>query len=131
MIHRLGELPDADTVAATARMVILEAAQAPPVIVVGHGAQCIFQDRVGAFHVRLIAPLADRVRRLQARFGWDTAFATTEAKRFDADRRIYTARHYSRDWNDPTLYDVQINTGRISLDETIEFIVHAVEQRRH
>ena len=35
----------------------------------------------------------------------------------DEDRRRYVQRYFHRDVNDPLLYDVQINTGRTTLDE--------------
>ena len=55
-------LPGHDRIAATTRAVIEECAVSPPVIVVGHGAQCIFADRADALHVRVIAPVPDRLR---------------------------------------------------------------------
>jgi cytidylate kinase len=86
-------------------------------IVVGFGTQCMFADRVDALHVRLVAPLPVRVERLRARFGWDATNASTRARRMDEDRRRYVQRYFHRDVHDPLLYDVQINTGRMSIDE--------------
>jgi hypothetical protein len=106
-----------DAIAEAALESILEAAQTLPLIVVGFGTQCIFADRADALHVRLVAPLAMRVERLRARFGWDATNAATRARRMDEDRRRYVQRYFHRDVRDPLLYDVQINTGRTSLDE--------------
>lgn len=122
VIPDIGIIPNPDAVANAARAVILEAAQRPPLIIVGHGAQCLFRDRPGTLHVRLVAPISARIQRLQGRFGWDATHAVAEAKRFDADRRAYTERHYKRDWSDPLLYDIQINTGRITIEQAVRMV---------
>lgn len=115
-----------DAIAEAALESILEAAQTLPLIVVGFGTQCIFADRADALHVRLVAPLAMRVERLRARFGWDATNAFTRARRSDDDRRRYVQRYFHRDLNDPLLYDVQINTGRTSFDEAARMIEQLV-----
>jgi cytidylate kinase len=37
---------------------------------------------------------------------------------------------YGRDWRDPMLYHLQINTGHVALDEAESLIVALVESRR-
>ncbi len=115
-----------DDVADAVRRVIVEAAQAPPVVVVGHGAQCLFHQRPGSFHVRLVAPVEARAHRVASRLGWHAARAATEARRMDDERGRYIQRHHRRDWNDPLLYDVQINTGRVGIDEAAALVADLV-----
>jgi cytidylate kinase len=115
-----------DAIAEAALESILEAAKTLPLIVVGFGTQCIFAGREDALHVRLVAPMATRVERLRARFGWDATNAATRARRMDEDRRRYVQRYFHRDVNDPLLYDVQINTGRTSFDEAASMIEQLV-----
>jgi cytidylate kinase len=106
-----------DAIAEAALESITEAAKSPPLILVGFGTQCIFANRADALHVRLVAPMSARVERLRERYGWDAANAAARARRMDEDRRRYVQRYFQRDVNDPLLYDVQINTGRTTLDE--------------
>jgi CMP/dCMP kinase len=115
-----------DAIAEAALASITEAAQTLPLIVVGFGTQCIFANRADALHVRLIAPLATRVDRLRARFGWDASNATAQVRRMDEERRRYVQRYFHRDVNDPLLYDVQINTGRTTFDEAASMIAQLV-----
>jgi cytidylate kinase len=71
------------------------------------------------------------VSRLRARFGWDATTAADKARRMDDDRRRYVQRYFHRDVLDPLLYDVQINTGRTTIDEAaalIEQLVRAGEE---
>lgn len=123
-------IPNGDRIAAAARAVIRAAADAPPLVVVGHGAQCIFRGRPDALHVRVVAPLDERVRRLQARHGWDAARARAEAERADADRREYLRRYFQSDLNDPLLYDLQVNTARLTVEQVVELIT-SVARARH
>ncbi len=118
-----------DDVAHAVQEVIAEAVRTPPLVVVGHGAQCAFHQRPGALHVRLVAPIEDRVRRLAPRLGCDAARATTEARRMDEERARYIQRYHHRDWRDPLLYDLEFNTGRIAVDEAAEFVAAVVRGR--
>ena len=111
-----------DSVAEAAQRVIVEAAENPPLIIVGHSGQNVFATRPGALHVRLVAPLDSRVDRLTARFGWDRNTAAERAHHIDADRAAYSQRYYHREWRDPLLYHVVIDTGRVSIHEAVTMI---------
>lgn len=124
-----GDLPSHDAIADATREVIEELGSSPPLIVVGHGAQCIFCRRPEAFHVRVVAPLAARLARVMQRMGVDAAFAATLIHRADRDRQSYVQRYFHRDWRHDQLYDIQINTGKISLGEAVT-VVEAVVRGR-
>jgi len=119
---------DLDHAAVVTRQVIEEAVQSPPLIIVGHGAQVLLQDRPDAFHVRLAGPLHNRVERLCARYGWEPAYAEAQARRLDRERREYVQRYYHRHVGDMLLYDLQVNTGRLSIALATDLIRQAVEQ---
>ena len=111
-----------DAVARAAQSVIVEAAEHPPLIVVGHSGQNIFATRPGSLHVRLVAPIESRVKRLAERYGWDQHTATERAHHIDADRNAYAQRYYHREWRDALLYDVVLNTGRITIAEATTLV---------
>jgi cytidylate kinase len=123
------DVPDHDTIARTTRRVIEDAATTIPLVVVGHGAQCIFSDRPDAMHVRVVAPLAVRARFIVARMHADPAFATTLARRADHDRQTYMQRYFHQDWRNELLYDMQINTGRVRIADAAELVAEAVKRR--
>ncbi|GEM_PF-418545 len=118
-----------DAVAEATRAAILAAAQTPPLIVVGHGAQGLFRDRQGTLHVRLEAALPRRVDRICARETCDRTAAANVARRMDDARRAYVRRHYHADPRDPHLYDLQINTGKITVQEAADLIAGIVHAR--
>ncbi|HEU4643426.1 MAG TPA: cytidylate kinase-like family protein [Gemmatimonadaceae bacterium] len=120
------DLPDCDALARATRAVLLEAARTPPLIVIGHGATCLFHGRRDVLHVRVTAPFEARVRRVAARTGAGLPEAAADVRRRDADRRHYLARYYDSDANDCTLYDVQFNTATISLDTAARLVTSLV-----
>jgi cytidylate kinase len=123
-------VPGPDEIAEATRAVLREAAASPPLIVVGHGAQALFHDRPGTLHVRLVAPLAQRVRRICARAGCTGEDAAALARRMDDERVFYVRHYYHRDWHDPLLYHLQLNTGALSLAEASRLVLGLVERRR-
>jgi cytidylate kinase len=120
--------PGADEIAQATRAVLLDAAR-EPAIIVGHGGQALFHGRTDALHVRLVAPLGQRVRRICTRTSCGDADAVGLARRMDADRMGYVRRYYHRDWHDPLLYHLQINTGAIALPEAASLVLALVEAR--
>lgn len=108
-----------DSIAEAAHESIREAAEHPPLIVVGHGTQCLFAGRRGALHVRLFAPLDARITRLRDRYGWNAVTSAAKARQMDEDRRRYVQRYFHHDLRDSLLYDVQFNTGRMTVEEAV------------
>ena len=123
-------VPDPDVIARVERSVIRTAAQSPPVILVGHGAQCVLRQRPEVLHVRLIAPFEIRAARAAEARGIDLQAARAEARRADVERHRYVRHHFQCEWDDPHLYDLQVNTGAIGADEVLEMILGMVDRRR-
>jgi cytidylate kinase len=119
------DIADEEAIADAARAVVEEAGRTPPLIVVGHGGQAIFRDRSGTLHVRLVAPISSRVKRVCARLPCDAPTAEARVRRADVERREYMRRNFDLDWRDELLYDLQINTGRLTIDEAAGLIAQA------
>src|SRR3954463_7102108 len=115
-VHSRPWSTDPDCVAAAAREVLPEAAQTPPLIVVGHGGNCLFRGRSDVLRVRVTAPFDVRVRRVAQRTSAVPTQASAEVRRKDTDRQQYLQRYYHTNLNDPCEYDLQINTGAVSLE---------------
>jgi cytidylate kinase len=125
----VSEVPTHDAIADATRRVIEDAAKSLPLIVVGHGAQCIFEDRTDMLSVRLIAPLHARLSRIAARQKISNPTAAELVRRADEDRRAYIQRYFHRDWRSELLYDLQINTGAIGISEAATMVTRLVERR--
>ena len=125
------DMPNHDVIAAATTRVIEDAAQSLPLIVVGHGAQCIFSKRPDAFHVRFIAPVASRIARTAERLELDQNAAAATVKRADQDREAYVKRYFHAEWKNPLMYDLQINTQRVSIADAVQLLscIVAASQR--
>ncbi|HPF19787.1 MAG TPA: cytidylate kinase family protein [Syntrophomonas sp.] len=91
-------------------------------IVFGLGAQMIFAGQPGVLHVKIMASPQIRNRRLMQ----SLHIGEKEAQRFleltDRKHRRYIATLYERDWADPTLYHLMLNTDCISEEEGAEVL---------
>jgi len=123
------DCPSHDAIAVATRRVIETMAASGPLIVVGHGAQCIFAGRPDALHVRLVAPLGARLSRVTRRMAIDAAFAATLIHRADRDRQAWIQRYFHHDWRSDQLYDLQINTGRVTIEEASDIVERVVRAR--
>jgi cytidylate kinase len=119
--------PDARDVAAATRDLLIEAVATPPAIVVGHGAQVIFSDRPHSLHLRLVAPVSDRVRRIVSRRSCTEKEATAITQYVDRDRAHYVKEYLGRDVRDPMLYALQINTGAVAMSEAVAIVLELVD----
>lgn len=118
-----------DSIAKAAHAVIMERAQSPPAVIVGHGAQYIFRERPGTIQVRLTGTVQSRIPRIMARDGGSPQEAATNARRIDAQRQAYVQRYYHHAWTDPVLFDAQFNTARVTIEEAVTLIAALIESR--
>ena len=122
-VHSTPWVTDPDCIAAAAREVLLEAAQRPPLIVVGHGGNCLFRDRPDVLRIRVTAPFEVRVQRVARRAGLTAQQAAAEVRRRDGDRQQYLQRYYHSDVNDASQYDLQINTATVPLERAAQLVL--------
>lgn len=98
------------------------------VVIVGRASQVVLKDQPNVLHVRIVAPLPVRVERLTARDNISAEAARARICESDRSRRDYLRRYYGVDWNDPELYDLVLNTARITLASGASLIVRALTQ---
>lgn len=110
------------------RQVMHELAEAGGVIIVGRAGQVILSDLPQVLHVKIIAPAELRAERLAESQGISLAHAREQVKTSDRTRKEYLQRYYRVRWDDPQLYDVIINTARMSPDEAACLVCQAKNQ---
>jgi len=126
ILPELSRIPNPDTLFDATRAVLLEAVRTPPLIVIGHGANCLLCDRRDVLRVRVTAPYGVRVRRVARRTGQSVDEAGADVRQRDADRRQYLERYYHKETNDPYLYDLKTNTATITLDVAAQMVVRLI-----
>lgn len=107
--------------------VITEFAQAGNAVVVVRGSQMVLKDRPGVLHVLVIAPVETRIKAIMEQEGVSRIVAERRVKENDEARAAFFMANFKVDWLDPILYDLVINTGRISKDPAVELIVKTAQ----
>lgn len=99
------------------------------VVLVGRGSQAILAHRRDVLHVKVVAPFEQRCDRVAAGRGVDRQRSRELVERHDRWRQHYLRNTHGIDWDDPLLYHLTINTGKVDEDAAVSLIVHAVLQR--
>jgi len=110
-------------------MVILNIAKEGNVLIVGRASQVLLRDDQEAIHIQVVAPLPRRVEKLMHIESLTQREATQRILASDQARADYLRRYYGVNWLDPQLYDLVINTGRISIQTAVQLVVMARVQR--
>lgn len=105
-------------------------------IIVGRGGQVILRDKPLTLHVRIVAPLEDRIERVKAQlkesnseFAANINYARVAQdliEERDRASRDYIRRFYHAAWDHATLYHLVINTGKISIEHAARIIKNEV-----
>ncbi len=110
-------------------MVLLNIAKEGNVLIVGRGSQVVLREDQEALHFQIVAPLAQRKEKLMRLEGLTQAESTKRLLGSDQARAEYLRRYHGVNWLDPQLYDIVINTGRISINTAVQLVVLAQVQR--
>ncbi len=97
------------------------------VVIVGRGGQVLLADKRDVLHVRVVAPLEQRVAYVVRREGLDTEAARQRVQAKDQARTRYMQTQYQCQHEDPHLYDLVINTAVLDLDSAVDQICLALE----
>jgi cytidylate kinase len=122
-IEKLDEQAAVDLVRATLQAVYRRG----DTVILGRGGQMVLQDQRGVLHVRIEAPLEERVRRVQEQEGLSQAEAREKTLESDKAAANYLKRFYGVDWIDPLLYHLVINTGRCQLATATRLVCEAIK----
>jgi cytidylate kinase len=126
LVKARGLAPTSDT-AAVARLILTLAARGGTVLV-GRGAGFVLPPE-STVHVRVVAPLADRVAYTSQRYMLSAPEAAAEVAGRDRRRAEFLAAFTDLDPADPTGYDLVVNSSRLGLDGCVELVAAAVRAK--
>jgi cytidylate kinase len=109
--------------------IIYQYARADDVVILGRGATALLSDVPSALHVNMFASFERRVEVVMAREGIARPLAEQIVRENDQDRAGYMRYLFDRDWMDPLLYDVMINTNVVTRERACELIVEAAHAK--
>ena len=123
-----GVHPPAQKVVQQTAETLLQLAELGSAILIGRAGNIVTANLPNVMHVRLIAPLEDRIERICR----DDHKTPAEAKRFCLDeeqaRTRYVKTYFHADINDGLLYHLVINTSRVGYDNAARIIGDATLQ---
>lgn len=108
---------------------ILQLANVGRVVIAGRAAYLITQSLPGGFHVKLAASADVRIERMMRLLNCDAAAATAYIWKTDRARRRFVRTRFERDPDDPHLYDLVINTDRMSPGAVAHIILEGLRNR--
>ncbi len=105
---------------------VLKFADLGGVVIIGRGGNIITSKLSHVLHVRLVAPLDDRIERICR----DDKKSPAEARKFcieeEQSRARYLKTYFNADINDPLGYHLTINTSLVGYENTAKLIGDAV-----
>ena len=122
----LGLHPSSRTLLQQTTETILHLTELGHVILVGRAASVITRSMKNVFHVRLVAPLDQRVQQIMARNQLNEKAARELVQKQDLGRKRYLKNYFHADIDDTLLYDLVVNTARIPHREVAHIIGEAV-----
>ncbi len=94
-------------------------------VVLGRGANCVLHYP-NMLRVRVVAPMAVRRNFIQHSHDLNMDDAQKHLVSKDANRAAFVKRYFNCDINDPSNYDLILNTGTLSVERAVQVIKCAV-----
>jgi cytidylate kinase len=109
--------------------VIKEIAEQSNSVILGRGAGQILKGHANAFHIRIVADMPDRTRRLMQEQNLDQQRAEELISGKDAAASNFIYDFFDVEINDPHQYHMLLNTSRVSPDRCLELIMAAIKSQ--
>jgi cytidylate kinase len=103
-------------------LIIAQMADDGDVVILGRGSQYILNDHPDAYHILLINAFEDRVKFMQDNYDLSQNRAVHVVKNEDKRPLNLYKKLGKTDYDNPDLYHLVLNMGRISLDKASELI---------
>jgi len=108
--------------------IIIKFASRDNVVIAGSGGQYVLRDVSHVLKIRVIAPFSLRVKNIMEREGLDAKEAEERVGREDKNRMSRMHNLFKIDWNDPSLYDLLINTRNMTEESAAEMVVNMINK---
>lgn len=96
-------------------------------VIVRRGGQAILRDQPDTLHVRVIAPLPERIQRLRAGGMSGISEIKLAIARHDRAAAQFLDRFFKVKWDDPSNYHLVLNTGMVSINRATDIVLDVVK----
>jgi cytidylate kinase len=111
------------------RMAVEGAAKTGHAVIVGRGGQVLLAARRDVLHVRITAPLEQRIEYVMRREGLDRAAAQHRIETKDRDRANFLMSVHHKNPADARLYDLVVSTGVLHLNSVVDLVMLALDRK--
>lgn len=96
------------------------------VLIIGRGGQVILEGKPDVLHLRIVAPLEDRLARLEAQQNMTPAQARRYLEEIDESTAGYLRAYHGVSPDDPMLYHLILNTGKLGIEGACALVKKAL-----
>ncbi len=96
-------------------------------IIIGRVGNVITRDLPRGYHVRLFASAEKKLENLCNQFNIKKSEAREILEKKGEVREQFLLKHLTVDLNDPSIYNIMINTTDLSIEDTARFIIKGME----
>lgn len=113
---------------------LFDAAEEDNVVINSRGGQVLLRGISHSLRIKVIAPIELRVKRVmnklsgQAQESVDVRTAAEMVRRSDQEKHGRIRYLYDVDWGDPALYDLVVNTEKVTVDAAVEVVTGLVSR---
>jgi len=97
-------------------------------VIIGRKANVILAYKPNTLRVRIIAPLEKRLKRVMQLEHLSQDDALRLIRETDGHRERYAKQYYDVDWDNPRLYDIIINTEKLTNEDAACLITETAER---
>jgi CMP/dCMP kinase len=108
--------------------IVQAAAERGQAVIVGRASQVLLAGQRDVLHVRIVAPLAQRVIYVMQRENLERAAAEARIAQKDRARARYLEQTYHHKSDDAHLYDLVVNTSRLDLECAVSIIAATLHE---
>lgn len=98
-------------------------------IVVGHCADYILRDKKNLINIFVMGDMKAKVNRIMEVRKMSENEARKAIARHDMKRKMYHNNHADTKWGDSRHYDLCINSSRLGLDKTADYLMDYISKR--
>jgi cytidylate kinase len=105
--------------------VVFEVSRGGNGVIVGHGSQALLREFGCAMHVLIHASEAYRIQQLMEKHSLSKKAAEKMIQKKDDEKTGFFRFAFRMEWNDPSLYDLVINTEKLGADSAAKLVLEA------
>ena len=106
-----------------------KAEQKESFLVLGRCAESVLYGRPELISLFICDSMENRIKRISEEYNISEKEALMKIKKHDASRKMYHRQHSDFRWGDSRYYDLCVNSGKLGLEKTTEYLEKYIVER--